>query len=651
MTHTPQKRLFAMAGLALVPLFSDHMVLQRGQANAIWGWDSPDSEVLVTVTGESGGTALSTRAGPDGRWSAQIPELPVGGPYEIRITGSREEVLEDVLVGDVWLASGQSNMEWPVRLALDPALEVATSANTQVRHIKVPRIASSEPQESFAGDWQVSSPDATAHFSAIGYFFARELQQRTGVPIGIINSSWGGTRVEAWGSSEALMPLLPASEFTVVESDPEKEAAEMEDFRRRQVEWEFANLPNDPGNNGVAAGWAKPTFDDAEWSVIDMPAMWPNRAFDANGILWFRREVTLPASWAGRDLQINLGPVDDFDITYFNGVEVGAMPKGTFAAWAISRVYTVPAAAVTGGTVTIAVRVHDQAGVGGFSGVAGDLFIAPAGTTKERLSLAGQWRWTVEHNFGHASANRASSPPRPPASASMQDRAASLYNGMIHPLVPYGIKGVIWYQGESNADAQASQYSERFSAVIGDWRSRFGQGDVPFLFVQLANFDSDASWPVIRDQQEKTLALPGTGMAVTIDIGDPNDIHPRNKQEVARRLALIALRDVYGHRDISASGPVFDHVEFGDGAAHVYFTNARKLGTRDFDPAVKAFELAGEDGVFHAAEAVIDDSRVTVRSAGVPNPRHVRYAWHPTPVVNLVNEVFLPAAPFRTDSL
>lgn len=648
-----QVTLFAMTTLSMVPIFSDHMVLQRGQPNKIWGWDAPGTPVQITIEGPKSHLTIDARTTADGAWQAEMPELPVGGPYEIAVQGSSLEVLSDVLVGDVWLAGGQSNMEWHVSDTMNAALEIETSANPQVRQFLVLNDTAQEPQENLDGGWTVAGPQTTGGFSAIGYFFAREVQQRTGVPVGIINSNWGGTRVEAWGSKEAMQPVLPASEYSSTPEQLKADEAAIAQFDKDLKAWETKYLPTDLGNTKLAAGWADVRFDDSTWKEMDLPAFWQLRGLEINGVLWFRREVEVPAGWAGKDLVLSLGAVDDYDTTYFNGVEVGSVPPPTPNAHIVQRRYVVPARLVKAGKAVVTVRVYDRIGQGGFGGPAPRMFIAPEDEFANRIPLSGKWKYQIEHNFGLVPSTVWNVRPQEPSAYHSQNRASTLYNAMIHPITRYGIKGAIWYQGESNTAplAVAQDYANRFAAMIQDWRTRFGQGDFPFLFVQLANFHDVSHWPELREQQAKVLdMLPNTGMVVAIDIGNPWDIHPRNKQAVGHRLALVAMDKVYDIPGAISSGPVFLSVDFADGAAKVYFDNAAQLHTSDGAREVRGFQLAGKDGVYHPAQARIVPGYVEVKSPDVPEPAYIRYAWDVCPVVNLVNEVYLPAAPFRTDN-
>jgi sialate O-acetylesterase len=566
----------------------------------------------------------------------------------LRIRGSTEAVLEDVLVGEVWLAAGQSNLEFPLARAEGGQQEIARARHPGLRMFKVATVAAREPELTVTGVWRECSPEAAGEFSAVGYFFARELEEKLGVPVGIIDASWGGTRVEAWTSREALDPVMDVEwelgKLAADERDLERIAAE---YVAAMTEWEAEKLPADPGNQGEGWGFADPDYDDAAWRTLPLPAYWQAHGMPFNGVVWFRRALDLPEAWAGHELVLSLGAIDDFDHTYHNGKLVGSHPKGTPGAYQIQRRYRVPGSLVRPGRNVLSVRVFDHAGEGGFAGPADAMFVETARPGGGRLPLAGDWRCEVEHRILLVPMDVFQTCPPRPAVLDRQNGLAALYNGMIAPLVPFGLRGAIWYQGESNV-AEHRTYRQRFTALIRDYRTRWGAGTFPFYFVQLAAFLDSPAWPYLREAQADTLSEPATGMANAIDIGEPHDVHPRNKQEVGRRLALVALANAY-HLDLECSGPVLDRVEISAGSVRVHFSHADGLHTSGPSPTATGFELGGEDGVFHPAETHLDGATVLLECAAVPTPRAVRYAWADYPEVNLYNGAGLPAVPFRTD--
>jgi len=406
-------------------------------------------------------------------------------------------------------------------------------------------------------------------------------------------------------------------------------------------------LPTDLGNVGEGKGWASADFDDEGWPVMPLPGIWQSRGLDFNGVVWFRKTVDIPEAWAESDLLLSLGAIDDFDHTYFNGSLVGAHPKGTPGAYQIPRLYQVSGARVQPGKNVIAVRVFDHFGEGGLLGPAAEMFLETKAIGGGHLPLSGGWRYAVERRIPFVAPTVFRTYPPAPQVLMPQNAPSALFTGMIAPLVPFGLRGVIWYQGESNVDGYRD-YTKRFVAMIRDWRARFQQSELPFYFTQLANYVASPAWPYLREAQAAALTEAATGMAVAIDIGDANDIHPRNKQEVGRRLSLLALAHTYGNADIEATGPVFERVEFGSSTARLHFRSAKGLRARDGGD-VKGFAVAGSDGVYHPASGRIDGETVIVDCAAVALPETIRYAWDDNPDADLVNAAGLPAAPFRTD--
>jgi len=641
-----------MFALILCSLFSDHSVLQRGHENPIWGQDIPAQVVTLTVEGTPAQQFAPVKVVTDnkGNWKLFCPELPVGGPYRLHLAGSTERVVDDVMVGDVWIASGQSNMEFPLSRALNAGQEISQAKYAQIRFAKITRTTATEPAASVSTSWETCEPQSAGHFSAVAYFFAREVFERTRVPIGIIDSTWGGTPVEAWTSREGLRPVMPG-----IDNVLERIAANGPEIRKIRAEYEAKNLawqrqafPQDTENKGEAAGWAKPGWDDHGWRSIQAPNTVQSQGLKANGVFWFRRNVELPAAWAGQDLELNLGAVDDFDTTYFNGEQVGATGPETPNAYQLARHYRVPSRLVHPGANTIAIRVFDHFGDGGLLGPAAELSVHPLGNRAEALALAGAWLWTIETQFPLVPASVYATSPAVPPELAGESSPATLYNGMIAPLIPYGIRGFIWYQGEANVQ-NASVYRDRFTALIRDWRGRWGQGTLPFYFVQLAGFRETPGWPYLREAQSATRAEAATGLAVALDVGNPDDIHPTNKQAVGHRLALLALANSYRINGVVDRGPQMNAVTIEGRRVRIHWANAEGLHTRDGKPAT-GFAVAGKDGVYHAAEATIEAADVTIYSAEVPEPKNVRYGWADTIEVNLENHASLPAEPFRTDN-
>lgn len=656
MTPAPAPRI-----LSLGSPFTHHAVLQRGQKNRIWGWEVPSRPVAITLYGatvqDNAPNILTVEADESGQWAADLPPLEVGPPFQIVVQGSREVTLLDVVAGEVWLASGQSNMHWPVESGRQAAMEIATANLPGLRMFNAANTFATEPQSLVDGQWEVAKPETVGKFSAVAYAFARELHMRLGVPVGILHASWGGTRVEAWMSPEVLREHLDyEAEFKAYLSDEDEAARMRQEHARRAAKWELANLPEDPGNTGLAQGWAGSGFDDRAWMPVNLPRFWQSVGWQFNGVVWFRHTLTIPQEWAGRALELSLGVLDDFDSTYVNGVEVGSHPRGTPAAYTIPRVYEVPADLVMEGSLTIAVRVFDHFGQGGFAGPVEAMKLAPVDAPEEALSLATEWRMEVEHRLPPLDPAVFRTFPPQPAVNAPQNGPAALYHGMLSPLIPYGVRGFLWYQGESNA-GRPDLYALRCPAMVRDWRARWGGGDLPFYYVQLAGWQGANSrahnWANMREGQAACLELPNTGMAMALDVGEADDIHPRDKQTVGFRLALVALRRAYGIEGVVDRGPHTPEIAWQEGGVRVEFTGPSferpdPLLIRDGDPAVRGFELAGPDGVFHPAEAHLEDAKtVVVSSSEVAEPTELRYAWSDQPSVNLIHREGLPAEPFR----
>ncbi|MGY1521986.1 sialate O-acetylesterase [Luteimonas sp. A482] len=615
-------------------MFSDGMVLQRGQPVPVWGYAEPGARVEVAFDGAS----VHTSADGNGAWRVELPAREAGGPFVLRIDDGKAPVeLRDVLVGDVWLASGQSNMEWPISQSADAETEIARATDPLIRHFKVPKSWAGLPQWQLAGgDWIASTPEAAGDFSAIAHFFARELRASEGVPIGIIDSTWGGSSIEAWMDA-GTQGIDGDGLVELARRMKEEDERALAQSRAQVARWQ---LPADD------SAWHAAGLDTSGWDDMAVPGLWEAAGWNGmDGVAWYRTTFTLDAEQARRGLTIGVGRIDDSDTTWVNGVEVGQ----TQLQYDLPRVYAVPAAALRAGVNEIAVRVTDNGGGGGIHGPAQELFVQPEGGA--RLALAGTWKFRPAEVTALALDDNKNQQP------------TLLYNAMIRPLQPFPVRGVIWYQGESNAGSveQAMAYRVQFPAMIRQWRKQWNAPELPFLWVQLASWHSggdqgDTSpWAVLRESQTATLSLPATAQAVAIDIGDLADIHPKNKQDAGKRLALAARHVAYGEAVVH-SGPVFTGATFDGGAATLVFEGngngeAGRSGlTVRGGGVLQGFRLAGADRMFHPASATIDGEHVVVRSEAVQAPVAVRYAWQDAPVdANLVGASGLPASPFRSD--
>ena len=630
--------------LRLAQLIGDGMVMQRDARVPVWGTAAPGARVTVTFDGRE---QVATAA-PTGRWSVTLPAMSAGGPHAMTVAAGSERVaVRDILVGDVWVCSGQSNMEWVVRDARNGAAEIAAANDPSIRHFKVPTSFAWAPSDSLAGGaWERADPQHVGAFTAVGYFFARDLHRAAhsraaGVPIGLLHTSWGGSRIEPWTSREAL-GLDDAAIARLQTEERDYEAHGLDSLRARLG----GTLPTrDAGLVDGTAVWAAPDLDDASWSTIQAPGAWEGQGYPGmDGTAWYRTTFELTAEEARAGVQLGLGQVDDADVSYVNGREVGRTNS-----YSAVRVYRVPAEALRAGRNVIAVHVTDMGGGGGIVGTPAQLFVEVGAV---RRPLAGAWKFRV----GAVTADAVDG-------QHINKIPTLLYNKMVHPILPFPIKGVLWYQGESNADRyeDAVAYRPLFAGMIRDWRRRWGLGDVPFLWVQLANYmaadtvPADRSnWAALRESQTAALELPHTGQAVITDLGEGDNIHPRNKQDVGARLALVARRVAYGE-PVEASGPVLRASRFEAGRVVLSFDHADGLAARPNGQGATAdalggFAVAGEDRHFVWADAHIEAGRVVVSSARVPHPVAVRYAWANNPTrANLYNAAGLPAPPFRTD--
>lgn len=634
----------ANGAVRLPAIISDNMVLQQGIKVRIWGSASAGERVAVTFDKKRSNTVADAQ----GRWQILLGPFKAGGPFELIVKGDNVLTVKNVLVGEVWLCSGQSNMEWPLVNTTNGAETVAHANNSEIRLFTVEKHTAASPLADVEGHWVVTTPEEAAHFSAVGYFFGRELYEHLKVPVGLIHSSWGGTPAESWTSNEALRsspelkPILDRYESSL-NALPQTKAA----YAQALAQWEEKNLYLDGVNKGEALGYADPSTSTAGWSQMELPKQIEAAGLMIDGAIWFRKVVELPASWSGKDLVLNLTPIDDYDTTYFNGTKIGSTGRETPNSYMVPRKYVAPGSTVRAGRNVIAVRVFDSAGEGGF-GRGGAMSIGPAGV--EPVSLRGAWDYKVELALEPKHPDWGTRPEA--VGATNQNNPSVLYNAMIAPLVPFAIRGVIWYQGESNA-GRAYQYRTLFPIMIRNWRSVWGR-EFPFYFVQLANWRArrsqpdESDWAELREAQAMTLREPQTGMAVTIDIGDEQELHPRNKLDVGRRLAAWALANTYGEKVIP-SGPLFDRYAIEGDKVRISFKYNAGLKTSDGGP-VKGFAIASEDRRFVWAYARIDGDTVIVSSPMVSKPVAVRYGWADNPTVNLYNAAGLPASPFRTDA-
>lgn len=620
------------AEVRLSRLISDGMVIQRDIKVNVWGWAAANEKVTVRFHDK----VYTAEADVKGNWSVALPAMKAGGPYTMKVEASNVIEIKNILIGDVWVCSGQSNMALPMeRVKERYAAVIATAENPSIRHFFIAtQYNFKKPLEDIpSGSWMSATPENVLKFSATAYFFARSLYEKYKVPIGLINASVGGSPAEAWLSADALKKfpehLKEAERFkrdALVDSIQTTE-------RSISSTWYNTIYKNDKGYQEQKK-WYDSAYSDTHWPVMNIPGYWHNQGLkDVNGVVWFRKEFSVPATMIGKSVKLYLGCIVDSDSVYVNGKMVG-----TTGYRYPPRRYTIPEQVLKPGKNVIVIRVINNAGKGGF--VEDKAYQITNGT--ETVDLRGDWKYQV---------GTVAQPLAP--TTFMQYKPGGLFNAMISPLLRFPIKGVIWYQGESNT-ARAESYHAIFSTLIGDWRNHWHQGDFPFLYVQLSNYapiaSSESGWPALRDAQLKTLSVSNTGMAVTIDIGEWNDLHPLNKEDVGKRLSLAAQHIAYGDRNMVYSGPIYQSKEIKDDKIVLHFKNTGSALISKNNEPLKYFEIAGADKKFVQAQAKITGNTITVWSEQVKNPVVVRYAWMDNPQgANLYNKQLLPASPFMSE--
>lgn len=628
--------LQANADVKLPRILSSNMVLQRNAEFNIWGWADKNEKVTVTFNG----VTRTARTGKDLKWVVSFPSMKAGGPYTMTIKGKNTITLENILMGDVWVCSGQSNMEWSVIRSNNSEEEIANAKYPEIRLFHTPHNVQFEPVDDVDnGTWEECSPETISNFTAVGYFFGRHLHESLDIPIGLLQTAWGGTIVETWISGESVGQLQEFKDRVenLKSYDPKEEVA------RRKAKMNELLDSFGAEEEGIVDGkplWAASDLDVSKWKEMELPQLWEGAGLEGlDGVVWFRKEFHLEKEVANSGITLELGPIDDSDMTLVNGKLVGEMTDKYDA----PRIYNVSPEILKEGKNVVTVRVEDTGGGGGFHGKPENLQVTSGSFVQ---SLAGKWLFRIsraeitveERNFVGPNSN-----------------PTLLYNGMIHPFLNYSVKGAIWYQGESNA-GRAHQYQTLFPMLIKDWRKNWSNPDMPFFFVQLANFrqpvdePGESDWAELREAQTMALELPNTGMAVIIDIGEADDIHPTNKQDVGRRLGLSALAVAYGE-DIVYSGPLYKSITVTGDKAVIEFDNVGGgLKICDHYGYLKGFTIAGADKKFYWAKAYVENNKVVVFSDKVGQPVAVRYGWATNPDdVNLYNVEGLPASPFRTD--
>lgn len=626
----------AFCEVRLPGLISDGMVLQRNAKVKIWGWALPDEKIAINFKGKKYNTTTSKC----GKWAITLSPMKAGGPFNMKINGSNNIIIKDILIGDVWICSGQSNMEISMK-RVSPLYEseIVNSENIYIRYFTVPKKYNfNTPQKDLEyGNWQKTNPENILGFSAVAYFFAKELYEKYHTPIGLINASLGGSPVEAWISEESLKAFPELYEEAQKFKDSTLISQIINSDKERMSAWYNLLRKKDKGYENPEEIWYNPTLDISDWNTMKIPGYWVNTQLGSvNGVVWFRKEINIPASMAGNKAKLILGRIVDADSAFINGVFVG-----TTGYQYPPRRYEIPSGLLKEGKNIIVVRVISNIGNGGF--VLDKPYDLVVG--EEKIDLTGEWRYKLGAKMEPLEGQ-----------TFIRWKPLGLFNAMISPLLNYRMKGVIWYQGESNA-GEPLKYRKLFPALIKDWRKNWNQGDFPFLFVQLHNFmeakdePSESNWALLREAQLKTLSVPNTGMAVAIDIGEWNDIHPLNKKDVGRRLALAARKVAYGEEDVVYSGPIYKDTEIKENKVILTFKHTGSGLVVKGGGELKGFAICGPDKKFVWAEAKIKGDKVIVWNDNIPNPVAVRYGWADNPEgTNLYNKEDLPASPFRTDN-
>jgi sialate O-acetylesterase len=621
------------AEIKVPPIFADHAVLQRDKPLPAWGMADPGETVTVQIAGQK----VSTTADANGKWSLKLAKMPAGGPYDLTISGSKTAsplVFHDVLLGEVWVAGGQSNMSVNLDAATNGAQEIANSSYPQLRMFTVPRSVSPDPSDDLHGSWEVSSPQTSAHFSAVGYFFGLALMKKLGVPVGIVHNSYGGTRVESWTARETLLSDPLTARAVVPGIDQLRNLPrDMDNYRTQTAAWEAMYNAANPPNAGFKAGFADPSTDIGDWKEVTVPTTGKSLGLQGATVIWMRREIPVTANDAAVDQFYQFRGLREVDTFYVNGREIGAntdlVRNGTG-----DRSYVVKAGQLHAGNNTFAVRLYSHGPA-----------LMKFGTLQMSPVLIGEWRWKQEWQAPIPKDAELKLPQLP--ATDLRNTPSGCYNAMLHPLRDYAVRGVLWYQGEANSGAPQT-YAHLLTNMISDWRAEWHE-PLPFLIVQLPNnTDKEPAWAPFREAQVNvTKTVPNTFYAVTIDVGEKDNVHPHNKRPVGERLAVLAEHNIYGLK-VEDAGPTYASMKVKDGSVRVSFTHSE--GLKATGTTLPNFVIAGSDKNFAPATAVLDGDTIVVSSPEVKSPVAVRYAWSGDPEgCDLYNAAGLPMAPFRTD--
>ena len=628
----------ANAKVKLPELFTNNMVLQQKSKVKIWGESTAISQ-QVKVTCSWNNKAYTSFVDENGNWTVQVQTPKFGGPYSISIQDGDELILNNILIGDVWFCSGQSNMEMPLAgwgKINNFQEEIRQADFPEIRLLQVTKNTANVPINDFKtdeGGWNEVKPQTIANFSATAYFFAREVYKQTGIPIGLVHSSWGGTRIESWMSADALKPF---DKYTEVINRVSKPNAQQW-YEQELANWTVNADRNDTLNQINQGKWFE-NKDFSNWSSITVPSFFDSEVYpNLDGVVYYSKEVEIPKAMRNKPLKLILGAIDDNDVTYVNQEKVGET-----VGFNNNRVYTITADNNQAEKLRILIRVTDSGGGGGL--YVGQERARLQSEDNQEILLSGEWDFKIGYD--------SSKLPARPQPVSGSNVPTALYNAMVNPFEDFVIKGVIWYQGESNAEslADANMYKDLFPALIKDWRQKWNNPNMPFLFAQLANyklnheFQKDSFWAILRDAQLQATKLPNTGMAVLADIGDSTDIHPKNKQEVGRRLGLIARNLVY--KQHVSKGPKVKKWKVKNNKVHITFDSNL---TNKSVKSSHTFYIAGNDQKYYPAEVRIEKKNVIVFSSRVDKPVSIYYAWTDNPELLIFNTEGLPASPFHIE--
>ena len=633
----------SIAQVTLPDLFSDGMILQRDKPIKIWGWASPKEKITVQFKNKN----YHIIAAPDSSWQMLLPSQPLGIPQSMTISGKNVITLRNILFGDVWLCSGQSNMAYTIEQCGIYEQEIDNTANENVRIIDIKQsTGTTESNKIKAGKWKTANKETLASLTATGYFFAKYLNQKQQVPIGIINSSWGGSSIEFWMSATAMKPFQTViSKYKI--QDTLLQGQDVTTYRKEHLEkWVQEALLNDLGEYEK---WYADTLKTKYWKAMHLPTYWEKKGlYDRDGIVWFEKKINIPSTWVGKNITIHFDAIDDLDHLWLNGKLMGQTDGYDKA-----RNYEIAATNWKQTDNVISVRVLDYGGNGGISGA--DMYLQCGA---DKIDLTGSWKYKASYDLSEQKDYIAAD-----YAWSQQWKPSSIFNAMIAPLKNYAIKGAVWYQGESNAEsrADAKTYSTLLSALITDWRKNWNIGDFPFLIAQLPNFGipdlqpSESNWAIVRQAQWQATLLPSVATSVNIDLGESNDIHPKNKSDIGYRLALAASTIAYPHAlDYNGISPYYESFAIEGNRIKIKFRNYGKgLVAKDKNGYVKGFEIAGDDGIYYWAKARISNSfSIIVYSDEIEKPIKVRYAWSDNPIdANVYNSEGLPASPFETSEV